>query len=92
MLQRIFMIAYPILMFILQKLCFRKENKLRYLPPIVIAAVYLICLVLPVVDYAMMSAGRNDGVLFYRLVSLLLAGDNTVALLGVGIAWLIEKV
>lgn len=90
--QRIFMIAYPILMFILQKLCFRKENKLHYLPLIVIAAVYLICLVLPLVDYAMMSAGRNDGVLFYRLVSLLLAGDNTVALLGVGIAWLIERV
>lgn len=90
--QRIFMIAYPILMFILQKLCFRKENKLRYLPLIMIAVVYLICLVLPLVDYAMMSAGRNDGVLFYRLVSLLLAGDNTVALLGVGIAWLIEKI
>lgn len=89
--QRIFMIAYPILMFILQKLCFRKENKLRYLPLIVIAIVYLICLVLPVVDHAMMSAGRNDGV-FYRMVSLLLAGDNTVALLGVGIAWLIERV
>lgn len=60
--QRIFMIAYPIIMFILQKLCFRKENKLRYLPLILIATVYLICLVLPVVDYAMMAAGRNDGV------------------------------
>lgn len=90
--QRIFMIAYPIVLFILQMKLFRFENWRRYIPLFLLAAVYLTCLVLPVVDHIMMAAGRNDGVLFYGLVSLLLGIDNTVALVGVGIAWLIEKV
>jgi len=40
----------------------------------------------------MTEIGKNDGYSFYTFLSLSIAKTNTLGLLSLGVAWLIEKI
>ena len=82
-------IAFAALMFLFQRLLFCKTGRriLHFLPVFVHAAVYAVSVGLCVYD-----ALHPYGFMFYTFVGALTAAVNTVGLIGVGIAWLFEKV
>ena len=73
----------------IQSVLFAKTSRriLHFLPLIVIGAVYLTAFGLYLSDL-----NRNGGVLMNTIFAYVIAIFNTSALVGDGIAWLIEKV
>jgi len=86
-------IIYAVICFFSQTLLFKSNHKFLTLSPfLVILLVYLICLILPFIDVYMTEIGKNDGYSFYTFLSLSIAKTNTLGLLSLGVAWLIEKI
>ena len=87
-------IIYAVILFVVQTIIFRMTSRkiLHIIPLALIVLVYLSALIIPPADHVMVELGRNDGYMFYSFTSLLIAGINTIGLISVGIAWLIENI
>jgi len=82
-------LAFAAVMFGLQRLVFDKsERRLVHLVPVFITiAVYAVS-----VGLCVFNELNPTGFMFYTFVGIITAAVNTAGLVGVGIAWLIEKV
>lgn len=90
--EKVILIAIPFaaVIFAVQSWLFRKFSRkiVHWIPVFVVAAVYLISLALVISDLVVPSGCVKINTLY----ALILSSGDTVALLAVGTAWLIEKV